>query len=137
MTVIVFLVGCAIWINSLIFSVRWLSKRGVPPGPVNVKSLLFTYLQRFLLGAACITGYFVGSIHFLWLIAGGAFLFTTVTGLLSVLIFQSTGGVKRFENPSEGLRKYNVGKAMTGVIMQSVVFLAWVANWLMVWSGKS
>lgn len=137
MTVIIFLVGCAIWINSLVFSVRWLAKRGVPPGPVNVKALLLAYLQGFLLGAACIAGYFAGGIHFLWLIAGGAFLFTTVTGLFSVVVFQSTGGVKPFEKPSEGLRKYNVGKAATGVILQSCIFLAWVGNWVVVWFAES
>ena len=137
MTIVVFLVGCAIWSNSQIFSVRWRRKRGVPPGPINVKSLLFTYLQRFLLGVACIAGYFIGRIHFVWLIAGGTFLFTTVIGLLSVLVFQSTGGVNRFDKPSEGLRKYNVGKATSGVIFQSVILLAWVANWLTVWFGKT
>ena len=137
---LVFLVGCLLWINSLRFSVCWLAKHGVPPGPINVKTLLLTYLQRFLLGAACIAGYFVGGIHVLWLIAGGAFVLATITGpfsLLLVLLSRSSGGMKRFENPSEGLRKYNVGKATLGVIVQSVILLAWVGNWLTVWLGKS
>jgi hypothetical protein len=132
MAFVIFLIGCAILVNGLVFSVRWVMKRGVPPGPVNLKSTLLVYLQRLLLGTVCIAGYFVGNIHVIWLLLGGAFIFATVLGLFSVVIFQATGGLKRFENPSEGLRKYNIVKATSGVILGIFILAAWVVNWLIV-----
>ena len=128
-SLILFIAGFAFLGRNILVSARWIAGRGKIVRPFTPKTSVVHQLNALGTGLVFLLSFSRCYFSYLWLLLGAVIVFSSVIGLISIPFVYKTAVAKAYNQPSNGMRGYFVGKSGLGLIISVILLCLWIYSW--------